>query len=125
MSNVVIELSEKRNAFAPGERVTGQVWWQFDTPPESGELRLRWFTDGRGIDDEDIVQTVPFPNPQATETRPFSLTLPDAPYSFVGALITLSWSLEAVFQPNDYTGSVGLILAPSGEAVSLPRINPA
>jgi hypothetical protein len=122
MPNVTIQLAENRNSFSPGERITGQVSWQFDVPPESAELRLRWFTDGRGIGDEDIVQTIPFPAPQATETRPFSLTLPEAPYSFTGTLITLSWSLEAVFQPNDYTGSVGLILAPGGEAISLPRV---
>ena len=123
MPTVVIQLAENRTTFSPVERITGQVSWQFDAPPESGELRLRWFTDGRGIDDEDIVQTIPFPTPQATETRPFSLTLPEAPYSFAGALITLSWALEAVFQPHDYTGSVGLILAPGGEAISLPRVS--
>jgi len=123
MPSVTIQLAENRTAFSPGERIAGQVSWQFETPPESAELRLRWSTDGRGITDGDIVQTIPFSTPQAIETRPFTLTLPEAPYSFAGTLITLSWSLEAVFQPHDYTGSVGIILAPGGEAISLPRVS--
>ena len=122
MPSAVIELSEKRTAFSPGDRLSGQVSWQSDVPPKSAELRLVWTTDGRGISDFDVVQTIPFAAPQALETRPFSLTLPDAPYSFSGALITLSWTLELELKPGDLTHSVGIVVAPGGTPILLPRV---
>jgi hypothetical protein len=125
MPTITVELADHRRSFSPGETVNGQVSWQCDAPPQSAELRLIWSTDGRGISDEDIVQTIPFPSPRAAESRPFTLTLPEAPYSFSGTLITLSWSIEVFLQPGDNSGGVGIVLAPGGVAISLPRIQSA
>jgi hypothetical protein len=122
MSSVAIQIQDHRRDFAPRETVNGQVSWTCDGPPESAELWLMWSTDGRGVADEDIVQTIPFPAPQASETRPFTITLPEAPYSFSGSLITLSWSIRVVIQPGEHSDSVGIVLAPGGRAVSLPRV---
>jgi len=122
MSNASIQITDQRTAYDPGETVTGQVTWQLDSPPESAELRLVWSTRGRGITDYDIVQTVPFSDPQASETRPFTFTLPDAPYSFSGTLITLTWTLELEIEPGKVTDSTDIILAPGGKAISLPLI---
>ena len=93
MPSASIQLADSRTAFSPRETVTGKVSWQLDHPPTSAELRLVWNTRGRGQTDFDIVETIPFPDPQLTDTRPFSLKLPDAPYSFSGTLIQLSWLL--------------------------------
>jgi hypothetical protein len=124
MPSVDIQLTDHRTDFAPRETVTGRVSWACDAPPESAELRVRWSTDGRGIQDEDIVETIPFPGPQAVESRPFTVVLPEAPYSFSGALITLSWSIDIVIQPGEQSDSVGITLAPGGRAISLPRVSP-
>ena len=109
MPTLAIQIRDRRTAFSPRETVTGEVSWQLDAPPESAELRLLWSTQGRGITDTGIVQTIPFPNPQAGETRPFTLVLPEAPYSFSGALITLTWTLELLVQPGDHSPS-GIVL---------------
>jgi hypothetical protein len=125
MSSVHIEIAERRTQFAPRETVTGRVSWACDNPPTSAELRLLWCARGRGQEDEDIVQTLPFPAPQAVESRPFTVVLPDAPYSFSGTLITLDWSLELVVHPGDQSDRVGIVLAPGGNAVALPCVKRA
>ncbi|MEP6668290.1 MAG: hypothetical protein ABJF10_04010 [Chthoniobacter sp.] len=122
--SVVIQIQDRQSAFSPGDRVTGQVSWQLGAAPKNAELRLLWRTEGRGIEDDGLVEAIPFPNPQAVETRPFSLTLPDGPYSFSGALITLTWTLEVAVDPGNHTAGVDIVIAPGGKAVSLPRVTP-
>ena len=100
----------------------GEVSWQLDAAPKSAELRLLWRTSGRGSPDVGIVESVTFENPQATETRPFVFTLPEGPYSFSGALITLRWGLELVTDPGDQTACVDFVVAPEERAVTLPRV---
>jgi len=125
MPRVAIQLADQRTAFAPRETVTGRVSWELDSPPQSAELRLIWTASSRALADGDLVQTIPFPDPQATETRPFTLTLPEAPYSFSGALITLTWTLELEVQPDTHSDSVAITMAPGGQPISLPRLKPA
>jgi len=119
---LVIQIRDSKTAFAPGDTVAGNVSWQVDSTPKNAELRLLWATSGRGIEDVNIVETLPFPNPQATETRPFSFTLPEGPYSFAGTLITLKWQLELAIDPRDQVEQVEITVAPEGKAVRLPRV---
>lgn len=123
MPTLVIQIRDRRTAFYPRETIAGDVSWQADSPPHSAELRLLWSTSGRGLTDTGTVETIPFPNPQAVETRSFTFTLPEGPYSFGGTLITLSWSLELVLQPGDYSQNVDITVAPGGQVISLPRID--
>jgi len=124
MPSVTIQLTDRRTAFAPREKIAGKVTWQLEKPPQSAELRLVWSTTGRGIVDLGIAETFPFPNPQAAETRSFAITLPDGPYSFSGTLITLTWTLEAVLQPGNVSEGVEIVVAPGGKAVALPQVKP-
>ena len=123
MPSAAIHITDQRTAFSPHETVTGQVSWQLDVPPKSAELRLVWSTSGRGISDGSVVQAVPFAAPQPTESRPFTITLPDAPYSFSGSLISLTWVLELVIGSGDLVESVEIVVGPGGNAVSLPRVS--
>jgi hypothetical protein len=66
-----------------------------------------------------IAATIPLPDPQASERRPFFATLPLAPYSFRGTLLSLEWTLELVALPGEEKTSVGLILAPGRRAIDL------
>lgn len=120
--SLVIQIRDRQTAFSPRDTVIGEVSWQLDAPPKSAELRLRWSTTGRGSMDVCIVETIPFANPQVTETRPFAVKLPDGPYSFRGALITLTWGLELAIDPGDLLANIDLVVAPEGRAVTLPRV---
>lgn len=123
--SLVIQIRDHKTAFSPRETVMGEVSWQLDAPPKSVELRLLWRTSGRGSSDVGIVESTTFENPQATETRPFAFTLPEGPYSFSGALITLRWALELVTDPGDQTACVDFVVAPEERAVTLPRVQTA
>ncbi|MDB4982222.1 MAG: hypothetical protein JWM82_2974 [Myxococcales bacterium] len=111
---------EKADAvFAPGARLTGVASWTAPTPPRALELRLLYVCSGKGGRDLKIVQTVPLVAPRAAEARAFSLTLPLAPFSFTGALVSLAWTLELVASPGEDKVSVALTLAPAGEPLVL------
>src|SRR4051812_21564421 len=120
--SLVIQLRDNKTAFSPGEHITGQVSWQLDAPPKTAELRLVWSTSGRGIEDLSVVQAISFANPQATESRPFTFTLPLGPYSFSGKLITLRWGLELAIEPGNQFAGLEIIVAPGGHEVSLPQV---
>lgn len=122
MPDLRIELPDNRTTFSPGETIAGTASWRLDTRPEGVELNLVWSTRGKGTQDVEIVQTVPFADPQATDTRPFTITLPAAPYSFSGQLISLLWTLELNVDPGDQCEPLEIIIAPAGQEVLLPRI---
>ena len=89
MNELRINLEQNRTAFEPGEELTGIAGWRLESPPRTLELRLFWFTRGKGTEDVGVVATVRFDQPLSDETRPFRFRLPAAPYSFSGKLISL------------------------------------
>ena len=120
--SLVIQLRDNRTAFSPREQISGTVSWQFDAPPTSAELRLVWATSGRGRRDLSVVETIPFANPQPTESRAFTFTLPDGPYSFSGKLITLTWALELALDPDSQLVEQEITVGPGGNAVMLSQV---
>jgi hypothetical protein len=116
---ILVETSDGTTSFRPGDMVEGTVRWHFAEAPREVELRLFWHTEGRGDQDVDVVQTVPFANPGAVDRRTFRIPLPEGPYSFSGKLITLAWGLEAVARPGDWSGRAGITLSPTGEEILL------
>jgi len=119
MSALKILLREDRTRFRPGETMDGVAGWQLDQPAKSLELRLFWFTKGKGTEDMQIVQTVRFETPQNDEARRFSLKLPDMPFSFSGQLVSLIWALELVVIPGDLMTRLEIVVSPTGEEILL------
>lgn len=116
---ILVETNDGATSFRPGDVVEGTVRWQRASPPVEVELRLFWYTEGRGDQDLDVIETIPFANPGAVDRRSFRVRLPEGPYSFSGKLITLAWSLEAVAQPGDWSGRASITLSPTGEEIRL------
>ena len=114
-----IDLDEGRAAFEPGARVSGTAAWLARVAPVGIELRLTWASHGPGGRDFKIANLGPFDKVQAAERRRFSFTLPTAPYSFRGNLISLVWTLELVALPGEEKTSVELEVAPDGEAIDV------
>jgi len=116
-----LKTEEAKTAFRPGEILAGTVDWQLDGPAKRGaavELRLLWFTQGRGTPDTALVETVRFEAPEVTDRRDFRFRLPAGPYSFEGKLITLAWALEAVIA-GAVLGRLEITVSPTGEPVRL------
>jgi hypothetical protein len=128
MSWISIELDDGRTAYRPGEEVSGVVLWVIDDDEEgfgeapeieSAEVRLIWFTRGRGDRDSGIVAAEELPGPQATDRRPFRFRLPEGPYSVSGKLVSLVWAVEAVIQPGDRAARTEITVSPTGREVML------
>lgn len=125
MALLQINTADGRTAFSPGETMSGTVTWQLEKAPHEVMLQLIWNTQGKGTTDIEVVHTLPFGNPQARETRPFTIQLPESPYSFSGQLISLLWNLELNVQPGSESESLAITIAPGGKEVLLPRIQTA
>ena len=119
MSWARIELRDGKSFFHPREPVEGQVSWSLERVPASVELRLFWYTQGKGDRDVGVVENIPLADPAAEDRRTFSLDLPDGPYSFSGKLVSLVWAVEVVIQPGDLTDSVNFTMSPTGEELRL------
>jgi hypothetical protein len=119
MNGLKIILRDERRNFRTGETVEGVAGWRLEEAPRSVELRLFWFTRGKGTEDVGVVNQVNFPAPQNEEGRKFSFTLPAEPWSFSGQLISLIWALELVAEPGGHTARVELVVSPSGQEILL------
>jgi len=93
------------------------VRWLVDRAPESVELRLFWYTRGKGTQDAEVVGCQGFESPRAEDGRQFSLELPASPYSFSGELITLVWAAELVVSPPGEVARVEFVMSPEGRDV--------
>jgi hypothetical protein len=122
MTELRIELSSDRGSFEPGGEVVGNVSWNMATELHSTELRLFWFTRGKGTEDVGVVETCRFDRPSTTETRSFRFQLPDAPYSFSGKLISLIWGLELIAYPSKEVVRREIVVAPGGREVCLGSV---
>ena len=122
--NMRLGLRDNRSTFLPGELLEGAVLWEGTEKPTLAEVRLLWFTRGKGTEDGEVVATEKFDNPQQGDTRQFSIRLPDAPYSFNGKLIALSWAVELFIEPGDHFQRVTFTMGPGGQEVRLPLNEP-
>lgn len=125
-----VELEGGRTAFRPGEEVAGTVSWDPGGPapdraPEQAEVRLAWYTRGRGDRDSGIVASETLEGPGVSDRRSFRFRLPDGPYSFSGKLISLVWTVEAVLEPGGRAGRADLVVSPTGGEVLLHPEPPA
>ena len=118
MSTLRIDVGGQ-SVFKPGETIRGRVTWQVDEPPQSAELRLFWYTSGKGTQDVENVGAVTFQTPQASDNRDFSLTLPRQPYSFSGKLISIVWAMELIVEPGSNVERQEFLMSASGREVVL------
>ena len=119
MNKLVILVRDERRSFRPGETLEGVAGWHLDKSPESVELRLFWFTRGKGTEDVGVVNQLTFQSPQPEEGRQFSFTLPADPFSFSGQLISLIWAIELVVDPGNQSARFEFVMSPTGEEILL------
>jgi hypothetical protein len=121
MNDLKIVLRDGRKSFRPGDVVEGVAGWRSPQPLRSVELRLFWFTRGKGTEDVGLVNQLRFESPQLEEGRRFSFTLPNEPWSFSGELVSLIWALELLAEPGDQSIRVELTVSPTGQEILLHR----
>lgn len=97
--------------------------WSLPSTPRSLEARLFWFTRGKGTEDVGVVAKELLPAPGAHGEHRVRFTLPDAPYSFSGRLISLIWAVELV--ADNTAARWEFVLAPEGREILLPQLTHA
>lgn len=121
MSTLKIGTYEQKTRFRPADEVAGKALWILDEPPKAVEVRLFWYTQGKGTVDVNVADRVRVEAPPARGEREFRFRLPDAPYSFSGKLISLVWALELVALPSDETERLEIVVSPTGFEVFLEK----
>lgn len=119
MSDLTLKLSDDRRELTPGERIAGSISWRLDRSAKAIEVRLFWYTVGKGTQDVGIVDLRRIESPAMAGNESFAFTLPAGPYSFSGKLITLRWSVEAVLLPGNEAATEELSLSPQGREILL------
>lgn len=117
--NLHLGLRDNQTAYRPGEEIGGAAHWELERMPKSAEVRLCWFTRGKGTEDSAVVETIHFEAPQQGDVRTFAFRAPAEPYSFSGKLISLIWCVELVIQPGDFFERIEITLGPQGKEVLL------
>ena len=118
---LTLRLNQDPATLVPGQVIDGVAGWQLDSPPKLAMLRLFWYTEGRGTQDVGIVEELALPCSANCEGT-FRFTLPDAPYSFRGSLITLRWAIELVLNKGRDVARIELIVSPWVEQVTLSEV---
>ncbi len=114
-----VSVPNGRTVYAPGDEIEAAAVWRLDETPESLEVRLFWFTEGKGDRDSEVVLSESI-EPSVSGHRACRFRLPEVvPSSFSGKLVSLLWAIELVAQPGDRAGRVDLIVSPTGRELIL------
>lgn len=106
--------------FIPGETISGSVAWTELGDTESLEIRLIWYTVGKGDRDAQFVDaiTVDDVSSRSQSQSKFSFVAPHRPNSFAGKLIAVQWAVEAIAFPQRDAEQVSLEIHPDGGKVT-------
>jgi hypothetical protein len=121
MNVIQAGLRENRTSYNPADTLSGAIRWESDEEVRAVEVRLIWFTRGKGTGDVGLVAAETWDHPGKSGVQSFSFTLPEEPWSFTGRLITLTWAVEAVLLPSKLSDRVEFVMARGGKPLSLQR----
>jgi hypothetical protein len=105
--------------FTPGSTVSCDASWHLAGEVDRLELRLFWYTEGKGTQDVVVVARRAVERPESSGHGSFRFRFPAGPYSFSGTLITLKWALELVALPGEEAARVDLLVAPTPVEISI------
>ncbi|MEP7009153.1 MAG: hypothetical protein ABJC13_02415 [Acidobacteriota bacterium] len=114
-----VTIPNGRTVFAPGEEIEASAVWRLDEMPDSLEIRLFWYTEGKGDRDTERVASDSIAPGQSGHCT-CRFRLPDlVPSSFSGKLVSLLWAIDLVAEPGDRAGRVELVVSPTGKELRL------
>ncbi|MCA9291511.1 MAG: hypothetical protein KDA25_10305 [Phycisphaerales bacterium] len=123
MSELRIDLPTEQRSFRPGEAIEGVVSWTLDAAAHAVEVRLLWYTRGKGDGDVGVADLVRFDAPASADSQIFRFIAPNGPWSFDGRLVSLVWAIDAIADlkglKSDLVRRVDLTIGPDGRPVTL------
>lgn len=109
--------------FTPSSTVTGKIIWATSPTNKSLELRLFWFTEGRGTQDIQVTDELSYDTTSRHQgDEDFILHLPSAPLSFSGQLVSLQWAVEAVAIQDGISERENITVSLTGKEVTLSPV---
>ena len=119
MNELDINIAGGQKEFLPGEEIELELSWNLDHIADRVELRFVWNTSGKGDTDIGVAKVVPFDMPSQSHRTVTHVTLPIAPYTFSGRLISLMWGIELVAIPSGKSTRKAITIAPDGREVMI------
>jgi len=116
-----IELPQNERSFAPGGTIGVDAHWALDKPADRVELRLVWNTVGKGDRDLSVVSTWSYDATSMNGHQLEEVTLPEAPYSFSGKLLSLVRAFELIALPSGESTREEFVIAPNGRELTLHK----
>jgi hypothetical protein len=116
---LTLHTTDGGTSFKPGKLVEGRASWHLDGDVDAVEVRLFWYTTGKGSQNVEIVRRLQIDSPDPSGHHDFSIRVPEGPYSFSGKLITLAWAIELVALPSGQTERLDLLIGPIPVEVDL------
>lgn len=117
LNHLRVALASGKGSFAPGETIHGTASWRLAEAPEGLEVRLFWYTAGKGQRDVGIVASQAIESNSREGRREFAFTTPKAPLSFSGRLISLIWAIELVRLPSGEAGRQEIVVSQTGDEI--------
>jgi hypothetical protein len=119
VERITLQTADGRQACTPGAELRGSVTWELEKPATRMEVRLFWFTRGKGTTDVQVVKIDRVDVMTLRGRHDFRFVLPQEPYSFSGKLISLVWAVEAIIEPGERMARLELVLAPEAREIQL------
>ena len=122
MSNFEISIESTNGVFQAGEAIRGSLSVS-SLPPktESIEIRLLWFTRGKGDRDLQVVATQTETRFQVGQSIPFEFMAPKYPHSFSLKLVSLIWTIEAIAFPGRIAANKEIVISPTGKTLQMKQ----
>ena len=109
--------------YQPGDTISGNVRWEeLAESTENLEVRLIWFTIGRGDQDSQFVDVKKIESPASSGAASFEFVAPHRPNSFAGKLIALQWAVEVIAFPQREAERAKLSISPAASDIVLKPI---
>ncbi|MCC5844161.1 MAG: hypothetical protein JJU05_07920 [Verrucomicrobia bacterium] len=124
MNTLTLTFHQNLTRYFPGEPLRGAVNWNLEKEEKHLTVQLLWHTSGESVTNRSIVETLTWESPGRQGERAFEFTLPEAPHSFQGHLITLHWAVEVIARKNKLSEQLEFTLSPTGEPIQIPKIDP-
>lgn len=112
-----IRLSREPAVYAPGETVSGTLYWECERAPRKIYCELRWETEGKADFEGHIADQIEESAPESAGSLSFAFRLPHEPWSFRGKLVRVCWTVLA--KSGKAETVLPLVSSPTGAEVVL------
>ena len=121
----MLKINLDKSSFKTGEKISGEIVWSDErSETERIETRLIWYTQGKGDQDFEVIDSISFEmsgaSSQNGQSR-FDFVAPNRPLSFSGKLISLIWAVEAIVYPGKHGERTDIVISRTGSEIVLER----